>query len=83
MNSKFEGLGLVMLEAMAFGKPIIAPKISAIPEVVKNQFNGLLTKADNLKSYVNAMKKLENLKFRKKLSQKMNFILKINFLLIR
>ena len=41
MNSKFEGLGLVMLEAMAFG-PIIAPKISAIPEVVRDGFNGLL-----------------------------------------
>lgn len=79
MNSKFEGLGLVMLEAMAFGKPIIAPKISAIPEVVKDRFNGLLTKTDNIKSYVNAMKKLENFKFRKKLSQKNKLYLKNKF----
>ena len=79
MNSKFEGLGLAMLEAMAFGKPIIAPKISAIPEVVKDKFNGLLTKTDNVKSYVNAMKKLENFKFRKKLSQKNKLYLKNKF----
>lgn len=79
MNSKFEGLGLVMLEAMAFGKPIIAPKISAIPEVIKDGFNGLLTKTDNVKSYVNAMKKLENFKFRKNLSQKNKLYLKNKF----
>ena len=36
MNTKFEGLGLVMLEVMYFGKPIIGPSVSAIPEVVEN-----------------------------------------------
>ena len=35
MNSKFEGLGLVMLEAMAFEKPIIAPKISGFQKLLK------------------------------------------------
>ena len=38
MNSRFEGLGLVMLEAMFFSKPIIAPKISAIPEVAGEKY---------------------------------------------
>ena len=71
-------LGLVMLEAMAFGGTNCT-KISAIPEVVKDGFNGLLTTTDNVKSYVNAMKKLENFKFRKIYLKKINFILKIIF----
>ena len=79
MNSKFEGLGLVMLEAMAFGKPIIAPRISAIPEVIKDGVNGLLTKPDNINSYVNAMKKVQNYNFRKKLSKQNKLYLKNKF----
>ena len=34
-----------MLEAMYFSKPIIAPSISAIPEVVKNEINGLIVRS--------------------------------------
>lgn len=79
MNSKFEGLGLVMLEAMAFGKPIIAPRISAIPEVIKDGVNGLLTKSDDINSYVNAMKKAQNYNLRKKLSKQNKLYLKNKF----
>ena len=42
LSSKYEGLGLVLLEAMASKKPILATKISAIPEVVKNNYSGIL-----------------------------------------
>ena len=79
MNSKFEGLGLVMLEAMAIGKPIIAPRTSAIPEVVKHGFNGLLTNKDDIKSYINAMKTMQNLNYRKKLSIQSKVYLKNKF----
>ena len=68
---------------MAFGKPIIAPRISAIPEVIKDGVNGLLTKSDDINSYVNAMKKAQNYNLEKNCQNKINFILKINFLLIR
>jgi spore coat protein SA len=37
-----EGLGLVFLEAAAAGLPIIATRMGGIPEVVRDDFNGLL-----------------------------------------
>jgi len=37
-----EGLGLVFLEAAAAGLPIIASRMGGIPEVVRDDFNGLL-----------------------------------------
>ena len=79
MNSKFEGLGLVLLEAMAYSKPIIAPKVSAIPEVVVNMKNGILVEEDNSNEYTKAMIKLTNKKLRNKLSIKSEKILKKKF----
>ena len=79
MNSRFEGLGLVMLEAMFFSKPIIAPKISAIPEVVKNMQNGILVNQSKVNDYTNAMLKLSNKRLRNKLSVKNKLILAKKF----
>ncbi len=42
MPSLWEGFGLVLLEAMAAGQPIVASKVSAIPEVVEDGVTGLL-----------------------------------------
>ena len=42
LSSKHEGFGLVLLEAMAAQKPIVATRVSAIPEVVKDGETGLL-----------------------------------------
>lgn len=38
-----ETLGMVILEAMSCGKPVIASNIGGIPESVKDGYNGLLT----------------------------------------
>lgn len=38
-----ETLGMVILEAMSCGKPVVASNIGGIPESVKNGYNGLLT----------------------------------------
>ena len=42
LTSNYEGLGLVFLEAMLCGKPVISSNSSAMPEIIKNKFNGLL-----------------------------------------
>ena len=79
MNSRFEGLGLVMLEAMFYSKPIIGPKISAIPEVVKNMQNGILIDQTSINHYTNAMLKLLNKNLRIKLSANSKLILDKKF----
>ncbi|MGQ4892559.1 MAG: glycosyltransferase family 4 protein [Candidatus Njordarchaeia archaeon] len=42
MPSKKEAFGIVFLEAMALGKPIIATNLGGIPEVVEDKHNGYL-----------------------------------------
>jgi len=42
LSSVYEGFGLVLLEAMAAGKPIVATRVSAIPEIVDDGRTGIL-----------------------------------------
>ncbi len=44
MASLWEGLGLVFLEAMASGLPVLATRVSAVPEVVVEGETGLLVR---------------------------------------
>ena len=59
LPSKYEGFGLVLLEAMFAKKPIIATRVSAIPEVIKNNWNGLLMKHGDINDF---RQKLLNIK---------------------
>ena len=47
LASRWEGFGLVFLEAMASGKPVVATHVSAIPEVVLHEQTGLLVPPDD------------------------------------
>lgn len=42
LNSISEGFGLVLLEAMSASRPVIASKVSAIPEIVSDGVTGIL-----------------------------------------
>lgn len=41
MQSEIEGIPIVLLEAMAMKKPVITTPVGGIPEVVRDDFNGL------------------------------------------
>lgn len=58
MPSLWEGFGLVLLEAMAARLPIIASAVSAIPEVVIHQHNGLLVPPRDVPALVEALRLL-------------------------
>lgn len=45
--SRWEGFGLVLPEYMMAGKPIIATRVDAIPNIICNDENGLLVDADD------------------------------------
>ncbi len=65
-----EGLGLVYLEAMASGLPVIGTKVGGIPDIIKNGFNGLLVKEKDVKELTFALEKLiKNSRLRNKLGQ--------------
>lgn len=48
--SKTETQSLSIVEAMAFGLPIVSVRARAIPEIVKQNYNGFLAKPDDYKS---------------------------------
>jgi len=56
--SVFEGCPLVLLEAMAAGKPVVASAVQGIPEVVKPDFSGLLVKPNDTHEIENAVVRL-------------------------
>lgn len=55
LPSKREGLPMVILEAMAMKKIVISTAIGGIPELIKNNYNGLLTEESNVQLLTEAM----------------------------
>lgn len=58
-TERAEALGLVLLQAMACARPVVASRIGAIPEVVDRPGeNGLLVPPGDLEALTNAMRQL-------------------------
>lgn len=60
LPSLYEQFGLVLVEAMACGKPVISTKVGAIPEVVDDGKTGLLVEPKNPRQLAGAIIKLAN-----------------------
>ncbi|MEZ4547541.1 MAG: glycosyltransferase [Thermodesulfobacteriota bacterium] len=50
LTSKREGMGIVLLEYMAFRKPVVSTNAGGIPEVVQEGINGFLVDPGDYKS---------------------------------
>jgi len=58
LTSHYEGCSNSLLEAMYFGKPIVAYNNSSIPEIVENNVNGLLAENENLEDLCDKVARL-------------------------
>lgn len=67
--SLVEGFGLVLLEAMAFGKPIVAFNIPGVNKIVKNNKTGILVPTKDIEGFAEAINTvMENENLRKKMA---------------
>ena len=69
LSSRWEGFGLVLLEAMAAARPVVASRVSAIPEIVKDEETGLLVPPEDPTRLAAAMLRLRDPALRSRLGQ--------------
>ena len=58
--SHTEGVSNVILEAMAFGKPVVATRVGGTPEIVEHERSGLLVEAQNPSELAAAIMRLDH-----------------------
>ena len=58
LPSFFEGMGRVILEAMAMAKPVVASRVGGIPDLVEDGRNGFLVQPGDAKALAAAIKRL-------------------------
>ncbi len=68
LPSLFEGMGRVILEAMAMERPVVASRVGGIPDLIEQDVNGLLVRPGDVKELADALEKLLN---DKRLARKM------------
>jgi len=54
-NGETEGLGIVTLEAMACGTPVIGTNVGGIPDIIKDRITGLLVEEKNGKAIADSI----------------------------
>lgn len=60
LTSIDEGLPTVLVEAMAIGKPVIATAVGGVPEVVKDEINGMLVPPSSPEHLAKVLERLLN-----------------------
>jgi len=60
LNSKYEGLPFVLLEALEYKVPIVCSRVGGVAEVVDDGVNGMLVDYDNDEAWFDAITKLWN-----------------------
>ncbi len=58
--TRSEGFGLTAAEAMACGLPVIASKVSSLPEIVEDGMTGYLCPVDDVATFAEAARRLIN-----------------------
>jgi glycosyltransferase involved in cell wall biosynthesis len=58
LNTRYEGLSHVMLEAMAAGTPVVASRVGGNPEVIDDGRNGILVPLDDGAAIVHSIERL-------------------------
>jgi glycosyltransferase involved in cell wall biosynthesis len=58
LPSRADSLGIVLLEAWAYGKAVVGAKAGGIPGVIDDGRNGLLVEFGNVPALVNAIQQL-------------------------
>ncbi|MES2132265.1 MAG: glycosyltransferase [Bacteroidota bacterium] len=56
LSSKFEGLPITVIEALAYGLPVISTNVGGIPELITDNENGLLVDQMNANAYFTRLK---------------------------
>jgi glycosyltransferase involved in cell wall biosynthesis len=71
LNTRYEGLSHVMLEAMAAGAPVIASAVGGNPEVIRDEENGVLVRLDDGAAICAAIRRLlEERAFRDRITRR-------------
>lgn len=63
LPSLYEGLPMVILEAMSFGKPIVSMNVGSINEVLEDGYNGNLVESGDLNIFINKLECLKKDKY--------------------
>lgn len=64
LNSSFESFSFQVVESMRSGTPVIATRVGALSEVIKDGQEGLLVEPNNKQQFIDAIEKLKNPEFR-------------------
>ena len=65
MPSVYESFGMVYLEALAFGLPVLASKGTGAEDIIENGVNGFLVEKRNVKSLASALEALRKLNLKR------------------